>query len=225
MKQPVSPKNIDELKGRYQELFSDTVGKMTGVKAKIELKSDAKPKFLRARPVPLNIKELVNMDIERLVKHEIISPVKYSEWATPIVPVEKSDGSIRICGDFKVTVNPVLNTDIYPQPRREELFAELAHGEKFSKIDLASAYLQMEVDYESRKYLTINTQKGLFQYNRLPFGIASAPAIFQRTIETLLKGIPGVLVYQDDILVTGPNDGAHLQSLHEVLQKLQDHGL
>ena len=83
----------------------------------------------------------------------------------------------------------------------------------------------MEVDEESKKFLTINTQRGLFQYNRLPFGIASAPAIFQRTIETLLKGIPGVLVYQDDILVTGSSDSAHSQSLHAVLQTLQEHGL
>ena len=83
----------------------------------------------------------------------------------------------------------------------------------------------MEVEEESKKYLTINTQKSLFKYNRLPFGIASVPAIFQRTIETVLKGISGVLVYQGDILVTGADDRTHLQSLHAVLQKLQDHGL
>ena len=141
-------------------------------------------------------------------------------WQHPLFLLRKSDNSVRICGDFKVTVNPVLSTDVYPQPRREELFAELANGEKFGKIDMASAHLQMEVEGESKKYLTINTQQGLFQYNRLPFGIASVPAIFQRTIETLLKGIPGVLVYQDDILMTGPDDRSHFQSLHAVLQKL-----
>lgn len=156
----VNEEDISELKVKYKELLSDTMGKMTGVKAKIDVKDHAKPKFLRARPVPLNTKELVNIDIERLVRNEIISPVKHSEWVIPIVPVEKSDGSIRICGDFRVAVNPVLNTDIYPQPRREELFAELASGE----IDLASAYFQMEVEKESKQYLTINTQKGIQYY-------------------------------------------------------------
>lgn len=219
------PVNVDEIKKKYSELFSDTMGRLKDFKAKVEVTKNARPIFLRARPVPLSIKELVDLDIERLIQNDVISPVKHSDWATPIVPVEKGDGSIRICGDFKVTVNPVLNIDNYPQPRREELFTNLAGGKSFSKIDLASAYLQMEVDEDSKKYLTINTQRGLFQYNRLPFGIASAPAIFQRTIETLLKGIPGVLVYQDDILVTGSSNLAHMQSLHAVLQKLQEHGL
>jgi len=142
-----------------------------------------------------------------------------------IVPVFKGDGSIRICGDFKVTVNPVLNVEHYPQPRREDLFACLAGGKSFSKIDLANAYLQMEVEDDSMQYLTINTPKGLFRYTRMVFGIASAPAIFQHAIDTILQGIDGVLVYQDDILVTGKSDEDHYLSLATVLQRLEDHGL
>ena len=85
----VDQAEINSLKKQYRELFSDTMGKMTGVKAKVNVKSNARPVFLRARPVPLNIKQLVNMDIDRLVRNNIISPVKHSELATPIVPVEK----------------------------------------------------------------------------------------------------------------------------------------
>lgn len=198
---------------------------MKDVRAVIDLKPDASPRFLRARPVPIALREKVNNDIDRLVKCGVLSPVKYSDWATPIVPVIKGDGSVRICGDFKVTVNPVLNIEKYPQPRREDLFASLAGGKRFSKVDLASAYLQMEVAEDSKKYLTINTLKGLFRYNRLVFGIASAPAIFQRAIETFLQGIPGVLVYQDDILITKEDNQTHLQSLHTVLQRLENQGL
>ncbi len=215
----------ENIKQQYPELFSDTMGKLKGIKAKIELTDNARPSFLRARPVPLSVKELVETDINRLEREGILTRVNHSEWATPIVPVQKPDGSIRICGDFKVTINPVLLVDQYPQPRREELFASLAGGQLFSKIDLASAYLQMEVEDSSKPYLTINTHKGLFTFNRLPFGIASAPAIFQRTIETLLKGIPGVLVYQDDILITGQNSNDHLKSLHTVLSTLEERGL
>ena len=110
----------------------------------------------------------------------VIERVDHSEWDTPVVPVPKPDGSVRLCGDFKVTVNPILQIDQYPIPKPEDLLSTLARGKKFSKIDLSQAYQQMVLDPEDRKYTTIITHRGLFQYRRLPFGIASAPAIFQR---------------------------------------------
>ena len=111
----------------------------------------------------------------------------YSDWAAPIVAVPKPDGTVRICGDYKVTINPVLQIDQYPVPKAEDLFSTLAGGQKFSKFDLSHAYQQMLLTKESRKYVTINTHKGLYQYNRLPFGVASAPAIFQQTMEKILR--------------------------------------
>lgn len=84
---------------------------------------------------------------------------------------------MHIYGDFKVSINPVLRSVQYPLPRIEDVFVLLSGGEKFSKIDLAHAYLQREVEESSRKFLTINTHRGLFQYSRLVFGVASAPAI------------------------------------------------
>ena len=77
------------------------------------------------------------------------------------------------------------------------------------------------LDEESKQFVVINTTKGLFRYNRLPFGISSAPRIFQRVIENVLKGIPGVVAYIDDILLTGPTEEAHLQTLEEVLKRLE----
>ena len=82
---------------------------------------------------------------------------------------------------------PVLLTDTYPLPRSEDLFAALAGGKIFSKLDLKNAYLQIPLDEASKKYTTINTPKGLFQYERLPFGVSSAPSLFQRTIDNLLS--------------------------------------
>ena len=106
----------------------------------------------------------------------------------------KQDGSVRICGDYKI-VNQAAKTDSFPLPRIDDLFASLAGGQAFSKLDLAHAYLQLELDDESKKLVTINTQKGLFQYNRLPFGVSAAPSIFQRTIEGVLQGIPNGCMY------------------------------
>ena len=125
----------------------------------------------------------------------IISPIEFSKWAAPIVPVLKQDGSVRICGDFKVTINQVSQIDSYTLPRVEKLFSKLSGGNYFSKLDLSQAYLQVQIDEDSRQYVTINTYKGLFRYNRLPFGVAAAPTIFQRCMESLLQSCQGVSVY------------------------------
>ena len=145
---------------------------------------------------------------------DIIEPLQFSEWAAPIVPVVKSDKkSVRICGDFSLTVNRVSKLDKYPIPKIEDLFAQLSGGKRYTKLDMSQAYQQIVLDKDSRKFVVVNTHRGLFQYNRLPFGVSSAPCIFQRTMESLLKGIPGVVVYLDNILVTGSSDDEHLEGL------------
>ena len=101
----------------------------------------------------------------------------------------------------------------------------LGGGKTFTKLDLSHAYNQIELDEESSRMLTINTSRGLFKVNRLPFGISSASAIFQRTIESLVKDIPNTIVYLDDILVTGPDEVSHLKNLEQVLFRLQQAGL
>ena len=154
-----------------------------------------------------------------------MTKVSHSDWATTVVPIPKKDGSVRICGDFKVTVNPQLKVEQYPLPHIEDIFALLAGGKHFSKIDLRSAYLQMEMDDESKTLLTFNTHKGLYQLNRLAFGIAFAPAMWQRVMDQLLSGIPKTQCIIDDIIVTGETDDKHLRNLEMVLQRLLDAGL
>ena len=175
---------------------------------------------MKPRSVPFAIKQAIEEELKRLEAAGIIEKVPHSKWAAPIVPVPKGDGKIRLCGDYKVTVNQSLEIDQYPLPKPEDLFASLAGGEKFSKIDLTQAYLQMLLEEESRGYVTVNTHMGLYRYTRLPFGISSAPAIFQRTMDTILQGLNHVQCYIDDILVTGADDEEHLRNLEEVLARL-----
>ena len=151
--------------------------------------------------------------------------VAWSEWATPVVAVPKANGLIRLCGDFKVTINSELKVDQYSLPRIEYIFANLAAAEKFTKIDLRQAYLQLEMEEESKKYLTINTHKGLYQYNRLLFGVTSAPAIWQRTVDQILQNIPRTQVIMDDLIITGESDQEHLKNLHQVLERLHDYNV
>ena len=125
--------------------------------------------------MPYALRPKVEAELTRLEKEGILNKVEHtcSAWATPIVPVVKRNGSVRICGDFKVSVNPILIAEQYPSPRIEDIFANLAGVKHFTKLDLRQAYHQMEVTEETRKCLTINTHKGLFQYQRLIFGVTS----------------------------------------------------
>ena len=175
--------------------------------------------------MPFALREAVSKELDRLEAAGIIERVNYSEWAAPIVPVPKGDGKIRLCGDYKVTVNTVLGVDQYPLPKPEDLFTALTGGRRFTKLDLSQAYLQMELEESSRAFTTINTHQGLYQFTRVPFGIASAPAMFQKMMDTILQGLPGVICYIDDILVTGSTDEEHLKRLGEVFKRLECHGL
>lgn len=121
--------------------------------------------------------------------------MQFSEWAAPIVPVVKGDGSVRICGDYKLTVKSAACTESYPLPRIEDLLASINNGKIFSKLDLSNTFQQLELDDDSKHLVTISTQRGLYQYNRLPFGVSSAPAIFQWTMETLLRDMANVCIY------------------------------
>ena len=189
------------------------------------MEADAVPKYCKARPVPYAMKEKIEEELKRLQEEGTIEPVQHSEWAAPIVPILKPDNSIRICGDYKTTVNQVSKVDNYPIPKVEDLLATLGGGEKFTKLDMSQAYQQLQLEAESKQYTTINTHKGLFQYNRLPYGVSSAPGIFQRNMENLLQNIPYVIVRVDDILVSGANDDDHLRNLEEVLKRLAEAGL
>ena len=186
---------LHEVLRQYEEVFKPELGTLQGYEAKIYVEQQATPRYCKARNVPYALREKVELELDRLTQEGVIEPIQFSDWAAPIVPVLKSDGeSIRICGDFKVTVNQVSKLDQYPIPKIEDLFTKLAGGKTFTKLDMSQAYQQLVLDKESRKYVVINTHRGLFRYNRLPFGVSSAPGIFQRTMENLLQGIPGVVV-------------------------------
>ena len=134
-------------------------------------------------------------------------------------------GKVRICGDYKLAINQAASTETYPLPLIAELATAMSGEKYFSKLDLQDVYLQLTLDTVSKQYMAINTHRGLFQYNCLPFGIASAPAIFQCHIKTLLKGLDRVSVYLDNILVASCTLHEDLNHLAEVLQHLENSGM
>ena len=186
------------------------------VTVKLQVNQSVPPKFFKARSIPFALKG--KAELESLEAAGIISPVSHSDWAAPIVPVMKQNGKIHTCGDYRITINHAIKADSYPLPRMEDLFSALAGSKYFSKLDISQAYLQLPLDENSKQYVTVNTHRGLFKYNRLPFGVSAAPAIFQRCMEILFQGCQGVSVYLDDLLVTASTMEEHLERLDKVLQ-------
>ena len=165
---------LEVLLKKHEALFKDELGVVSAHRATLHLKAGSVPKF----SVPFYIRDAIGQQLNRLECDGVIKKVFLSSWAAPIVAVPKKDGHFRICGDYEVTINPSLEVDQYPLPNPTDLYASLTGGQKFTKLDLSQAYQQLLLDKASLELTTITTHQGLYQYTRLPFGVASAPAIF-----------------------------------------------
>ena len=186
----------------------------------VHLVCNSEPKFFRARPLAYGLRDAVQQNLSKLVDDDILEKVQYSEWATPIVVVMKANGSVRICGDYRVTVNGQLQQTACTTSEPEDIFAGLAGSTTFSKVDLTNAFLQIPLDESSRVLTTINTPFGLYRYRYLPFGLSVSPGVFQATIDSIRHGLNGVVAYQDDIIVFGKTLEEHDKNLTSLLEKL-----
>ena len=119
---------------------------MKSFRAHLHLKEGSKLRFCRPRTVPFAIKNVVGKALDSLEEAGIVIKKNYSERAAPIVPVPKQDGSIWVCGDFKVTINPYLNVDQYALPKPTDLMTCLTGAKTSTKLDLTAAYQQMLLD-------------------------------------------------------------------------------
>ncbi|XP_023311910.1 uncharacterized protein K02A2.6-like isoform X3 [Anoplophora glabripennis] len=216
---------MNGLVSKYSDVFSEKLGCFKLSKVSLQLKPGARPVFCKPRNVPIAFKKPLEEELRKLEAEGVISPVESSPHGTPLVVVLKTDGKIRVCGDYKSTVNRYLEEVRYPLPKIDEIFSKLHQGKKFSKIDLSQAYNQFELDDDAKQLLTWSTHKGLYKVNRMPYGISPASAIFQRHLEQLFQGMENVSNFIDDILVTGKDDEEHIRMLDNVLRKLQDAGL
>nr|XP_022905220.1 uncharacterized protein K02A2.6-like [Onthophagus taurus] len=210
---------------KYNKLFEPTLGKIPNTKCNLNLKKETKPTFIRPRPVPYALKERIEAEIDRLEKLEIIEKTTYSEWGSPIVPVVKPSGEIRLCADYKATINKNLEDDNYPIPRIDDLFSKLGGGKYFCTLDINQAYLHMEVTEESSKIQTITTHKGNYLVKRLMFGTKIAPNVWQRFMDQVLIELEGVSCFFDDIVVQGATYSELLQRLENVFSRLEKNDL
>ena len=216
-----SLRSVEELK--RSSIFQSGLGLVRDVEAKLVLKKDAKPIMLKSRSLPFSMRSRVEEKLESMVADKILEKIEDSPWGTPIVPVLQGE-KLRICGDYKSTLNKVVETREYPLPSLEDCFTSVAGSTLFSVVDIKQAYNNMMIRESDQILTTLNTHRGLYKWLRLPYGISSSAAIFQGTMDQVLRGIPYCCCRIDDILIGGRSEAEHLEILNEVITRLEDKG-
>lgn len=183
------------------------------------------PIFTRPRRLSQIEREVVKVMIAELLEAQIIRPSN-SPYASPMLLVKKKDGGNRLCVDYR-ELNKATVKDRFPLPRIDDQIDTLSKGVYYTTLDLKSGFYQIPVNEEDGSVAKTSfvTPDGQYEFLRTPFGLANAPSVFQRTLNSTLSGLEGVLVYIDDILIPAENEEQALQRLNQVLQRLREAGL
>ena len=216
---------LKQLMDKYNHVFSSgehDLGFYNKEKFEIDTK-DETPIKNRAYRVPYAKQETIDMLIDDMLLNKKISKSR-SPWASPIVLVKKKDGSDRFCVDYR-KLNAITVKDNYPVPLIEETLDSLEGSNYFTSFDLASGYWQMALSDEAKKKTAFICKKGLYQFEVLPFGLSNAVAFFQRTMESILEGLPNTTVYLDDIMIYSKTLEDHLKHIEAVLKRLEEANL
>ena len=218
---------IDEVMRQYTDVFDEdlsNLGHCDIIPLTVNVDGH-RPIRQRAYRTPLPKRNVVDEQVDEMLKAGVIQ-TSTSPWAAPVTLTPKKDSSYRFCIDYR-KLNAVTVKDCYPLPLIQDIFDQLGGAKLFSTLDLKSGYWQIPVDPKDRQKTAFTCHRGLFEFNRMPFGLANAPAIFQRTMDKVLHGLIGVccFVYIDDIIIYSRNAAEHAHHLKLVMDRLRAAGL
>lgn len=220
-------REMESLLQRWTKVFSshDEDFGCTGVVKHQIPTGSAPPSRERYRPVPPSLYAELRTLLQNMLDNGVVRE-SASPWAAPIVLVKKKDGSWRFCVDYR-RLNALTHKDAYPLPRIEESLTGLKAAKWYSTLDLASGYWQVEMDPTDREKTAFTTPFGLYEFERMPFGLCNVPATFQRLMQRCLGNMVNefLLIYLDDVVVFSPDFSSHVRHLEEVFQRLHQHGL
>lgn len=224
---PDEHQRLQQLLRKWSAVFAmhdDDFGRTNIVQHQIPT-GTAPPCRERYRPVPPSLYPELRTLLQGMLDNGVVRESS-SPWAAPVVLVKKKDGSWRFCVDYR-KLNAVTHKDAYPLPRIEESLTGLKKARWYSTLDLASGYWQVEMDPQDRQKTAFTTPMGLYEFDRMPFGLCNAPATFQRLMQRCLGSMVHdfLLIYLDDVVVFSPDFDSHLHHLEQVFRKLHEHGL
>ncbi|KAK7939091.1 hypothetical protein WMY93_002417 [Mugilogobius chulae] len=218
-----SPKTTSDIVKKYSDVFHG-VGCLPNT-YKIQLKDNAEPVIHPARKVPVALKERLRKELQTLIEKGIIRKVEEpTDWVNSLVIVEKKNGDLRLCIDPR-DLNKWIKREHFKLPTKSDITSAMAGARYFSKLDASSGFYQIKLDEESAKLCTFNTPFGRHCFLRMPFGIASAPEVFHRTVQQIFDGMEGVGVFLDDVVIWGTTQAEHDERLAKVMLKAKQSGL
>ena len=218
---------IEPLIDKYKEsLFSGKIGKLRDYKVKLHINENVAPVAQRERRIPFALREKVQKEIEQLEKLGIIEDVtgKPTPWLSQLVVVPKGEKGIRLCIDMR-NANTAITCTRYPTPTVDDLLVKLRGSIRFTKLDLNSAFYQLELEENSRFITAFQTEDRIKRFKRLIFGASSASEELQHALRNILIDLPGVVNIADDLLVFGDSIEKHDEHLTKVLDRLEEKGI
>ena len=229
-------KSVDEIQQdfvideKFMPLFeTEEFHPIRGYTSKLCVDSSIKPLKFRSRNLSFAMKPLVMTELARMEAEGVISKCADEtelSWISPIVNVKKPNGKLRVCGSYDLTINKAISAGHYNIPDPEEIYSKMNGCKYFSKIDLHQAFWNVPLEKEYRKFTAINTPKGIYVFNVLPYGIASSPGIFNEFVQNhLIAGIENTCGFYDDIIIGTRTKAEHIIRVNEVLQSCLKFGV
>ena len=224
---PSEQTQLKELLYNYSDVFAANdydLGNFSAYYHHIDV-GFAKPVNTPMRRTPMKYREEEAVNLRKMLDAGVIEP-STSAWASCPVFVRKKDGKARWCLDFRA-LNDVTKKDLYPLPNMSECMDALDGNVWFSKLDCNSAFWQIPMAEESKKYTSFRCRDASYQFTRLPYGLCNSPASFCRAMGLVMDGLTWttVLCFMDDICCLGKDTKDHLKNLEEVFKRFRSYGL
>ena len=217
--------NFENLKEKYDGILAKSTEELTQTTLMTHHIHTTTDHPIRQQPYRLSPKqkEILEEEIQTLLKIGVIIRSPESPWASPVVMVPKPDGSTRVCIDYR-KLNEITKKDAHPLPKIEELLDHLNGAKIFSTMDLLSGFHQIPLDEKAKEKTAFTTHLGLFQFEVMPFGLCNAPATFQRLVEKIFRDIlwKFVMLYIDDMIIFSKTIKEHMEHLREVFTILEN---